>query len=119
MLSPDLNVLDKTEPSEFSVATSPAVAGDLTDMLVATVAQGTATPAQIPGVDVAGKTGTAENCDGCKNYAWFVSFAPAYDDPQVAVAVMIQGSDVAPDDIAGGRLGGPIAKAVMEAVLGP
>ena len=63
-----------------------------------------------------GKTGTAENCDGCRPYAWYVSFAPA-DDPEIAVAVMIQGSDVATDDIAGGRLGGPIAKAVMEAVV--
>ena len=67
---------------------------------------------------MAGKTGTAENCDDCKNYAWFVSFAPA-DDPQVAVAVMIQNADIPADDIAGGVLGGPIAKAVMEAVLEP
>ena len=45
-----------------------------------------------------------------------MSFAPA-DDPQVAVAVMIQNAPVANDDIAGGRLAGPIAKAVMEAVI--
>ena len=65
---------------------------------------------------MAGKTGTAENCEDCSNYAWFVSFAPA-NDPEVAVAVMIQGARIPPDDIAGGALGGPIAKAVMEAVL--
>jgi penicillin-binding protein A len=118
ILSPDLDVIDKPDPSEFSRATSSKTAAELTKALVTTVASGTGTPAQISGVDVAGKTGTAENCDGCRPYAWFVSFAPA-DDPQVAVAVMIQGSDVPADDIAGGRLGGPIAKAVMEAVIQP
>jgi penicillin-binding protein A len=116
VLSPDLDVLDKTEPSEFSRATSASTASELTKALVAVVDQGTGSPAAIPGVEVAGKTGTAENCKDCKNYAWFVSFAPA-NDPEVAVAVMIQGSDIPADDIAGGALGGPIAKAVMEAVL--
>lgn len=118
VLSPDLAVLSRTDGSEFSRATSPETAATLTETLVNTVVRGTASPAAIPGVQVAGKTGTAENCQGCKNYAWFTSFAPA-DDPQVAVAVMIQNADVAPDDIAGGRLGGPIAKAVMEAVIAP
>jgi peptidoglycan glycosyltransferase len=118
VLSPNLDVLDHQTPSDFSRAVSPATAAELTKALVATVNSGTGSPAQIPGVQVAGKTGTAENCSGCKNYAWFVGFAPA-DDPQVAVAVMIQGSNVPADDIAGGRLGGPIAKAVMEAVLNP
>ncbi|MEZ5096181.1 MAG: penicillin-binding protein 2, partial [Nocardioides sp.] len=116
VLSPDLDPLDKTTDSDLSRAISPSTAATLTDMLVATVSSGTGTPAAIPGVEVAGKTGTAENCDGCRPYAWFVSFAPARD-AQVAVAVMIQGTDVPSGDIAGGRLGGPIAKAVMEAVL--
>ncbi len=118
VLSPDLDVLDRTDPTQLSKAVSSSTASALTDALVETVASGTASPAQIPGVNVAGKTGTAENCDDCKNYAWFVGFAPA-EDPEVAVAVMIQGSDVPNEDIAGGRLGGPIAKAVMEAVLQP
>ena len=56
-------------------------------MMVATVDDGTAAPAQIPGVQVAGKTGTAQSTDDRPPYAWFVSFAPA-DDPQVAVAVL-------------------------------
>jgi peptidoglycan glycosyltransferase len=118
VLSPDLDVLEKTEPTEFSRAISAETASELTKALVAVVDQGTGGPAAISGVSVAGKTGTAENCDDCKNYAWFVSFAPA-DDPQVAVAVMIQNADIPADDIAGGVLGGPIAKAVMEAVLEP
>ncbi len=118
VLSPDLAVLSRTDPREFSRATSARTADIISEALVNTVSRGTATPAQIPGVEVAGKTGTAENCDGCPNYAWFVSFAPA-DDPQVAVAVMVQNSSTSPDDIAGGRLGGPVAKAVMEAVIEP
>ena len=113
--APDLSVLDKAEPSELSRAVSPRTASELTKMLVATVESGTGTRAQIPGVSVAGKTGTAESTDDRPPYAWFVSFAPA-DDPQVAVAVLVESSDA--EEIAGGLLGGPIAKSVMEAVIG-
>ncbi len=114
--SPDLDVLERTDPSELSRATSASTAREITDMMVSTVSAGTATPAQIPGIDVAGKTGTAQSSGDRPPYAWFVSFAPA-DDPQVAVAVLVESSDVARDEIAGGALGGPIAKAVMEAVI--
>jgi peptidoglycan glycosyltransferase len=114
--SPDLDVLERTEPTELSRATSPSTAQALTEMMVATVSTGTATPAQIPGIDVAGKTGTAQSTPDRPPYAWFVSFAPA-NDPQVAVAVLVESTDVARDEIAGGALGGPIAKAVMEAVI--
>jgi peptidoglycan glycosyltransferase len=116
--SADLDILDKTEPTELSQAVSATTANELTKLMVATVNSGTADDAQIPGVEVAGKTGTAQSgIAGKPPYAWFVSFAPA-DDPQVAVAVMIEsvpGKDTS--EIAGGALGGPIAKAVMEAVI--
>ncbi len=114
--SPDLDVLERTDPSELSRAVSPSTADEITDMMVSTVSIGTATAAQIPGTDVAGKTGTAQSSADRPPYAWFVSFAPA-DDPQVAVAVLVESTDVARDEIAGGALGGPIAKAVMEAVI--
>ena len=97
---------------------SATTANELTKLMVATVNEGTADAARIDGVEVAGKTGTAQSgVEGKPPYAWFVSFAPA-DDPQVAVAVMIEsvpGADTG--EIAGGALGGPIAKAVMEAVI--
>ncbi len=115
--SPELDVLDKTQPSELSRAVSASTASELTKLLVATVDFGTASPAAIPGIKVAGKTGTAQS--GQTNvapYAWFISFAPA-DNPQVAVAVMIQKADVPRGEIAGGLLGGPIAKAIMQAVI--
>jgi peptidoglycan glycosyltransferase len=114
--APNLSVLDRTDPQSISKAISSSTADELTEMMVATVAAGTASPAQIPGMDVAGKTGTAQSSGDRPPYAWFVSFAPA-DDPQVAVAVLVQSSDTSPDEIGGGRLGGPIAKAVMEAVI--
>lgn len=114
--TPELELLDKTEPTELSQAVSQDTARELTKALVATVDSGTATPAQIPGVDVAGKTGTAESSPDRPPYAWFVSFAPA-TNPEIAVAVMVESSNVGRDEIAGGRLGGPIAKSVMEAVL--
>ena len=86
--------------------------------MVYTVEEGTASPAAIEGFDVAGKTGTAQSGNpDVPPYAWFVSFAPA-QDPKVAVAVMIQQVDsLDRSEIAGGRLGGPIAKAIMEAVI--
>jgi peptidoglycan glycosyltransferase len=117
-----LETLKQFTPSQLSQATSSSTASEVTKMMVATVQTGTATPAAIPGVQVAGKTGTAQS--GLKNpdgsevapYAWFVGFAPA-NAPKVAVAVMIQHVDLPTDEIHGGSLGGTIAKAVMEAVL--
>ena len=112
----NLSVLDRTDPQSISKAISSTTAEELTSMMVATVDSGTATPAQIPGVQVAGKTGTAQSTADRPPYAWFVSFAPA-DNPQVAVDVLVQSSDTSRSEIGGGRLGGPIAKAVMEAVI--
>jgi peptidoglycan glycosyltransferase len=115
--SAEYDVLEKTEGSDLSQAVSSATAQDLTQLLVSTVDNGTASPAAIPGVSVAGKTGTAQSGqDDVPPYAWFVSFAPA-EDPEVAVAVMIESADIPRGEIAGGQLGGPIARAVMEAIL--
>jgi len=115
--SPDFDSLDKTDPTTYRRAISAATARQLTDMMVGVVEEGTAHTAAIPGIRVAGKTGTAQTGrDDISNYAWFTSFAPA-DDPQVAVAVMIQNSQRSNGEISGGGLAGPIAKAVMEAVI--
>lgn len=115
--SPDLDVLDRTDPEQLQRAVSKRTADELTDLMVYTVDDGTAGPGGIDGVQVAGKTGTAQSGTDAPPYAWFTSFAPA-DDPQVAVAVMIQSAPgLDRGEIAGGLLGGPIAKAVMEAVI--
>ena len=113
----DFDSLGEEEVEKLSDVMSSQTARDLQSMLVSVVERGTAAYAAIPGVLVGGKTGTAEpGRDDLPNYAWFVSFAPA-DDAQVAVAVMIQNANVPNDQISGGRLAGPIAKSVMEAVL--
>ena len=109
-------MLDEAEPRELHQAVSEGVADDLTQMMVEVVETGTGDEVQIDGVSVAGKTGTANTTETRKPYAWMVSFAPA-DDPQVAVAVLRRGADLAREDISGGGVAGPIAKAVMEAVI--
>jgi penicillin-binding protein A len=116
---PDLvSVLDVTSPEELSRAVSTETAQQLTAMMVDVVENGTGRSAQISGVRVAGKTGTAQSAPDRPPYAWFTAFAPA-DNPQVAVAVVIEEApDTARDEIAGGRLAAPVAVAVMEAVLG-
>ncbi|HEY9409418.1 MAG TPA: penicillin-binding protein 2 [Jiangellaceae bacterium] len=116
---PDLvSVLEQTEPEELSEAVSRDTARDLTAMMVDVVENGTGENAQISGIQVAGKTGTAQSDPDRPPYAWFTSFAPA-DEPRVAVAVVIEEApDTARDDIGGGRLAAPIARSVMEAVLG-
>ena len=115
--SADSDTVATTEPEKLSQAVSPATAREVTKLLVATVNEGTASPAAITGIQVAGKTGTAQSGQpDVPPYAWFVSFAPA-ENAKVAVAVMIESADIPRDDIAGGKWGGPIAKKVMEAVL--
>jgi peptidoglycan glycosyltransferase len=115
-LASNLDVIDQTQPQQLSQAISPEIASTLTRMLVATVDNGTGIPAKISGVRVAGKTGTAQQGEGKAPHAWFTAFAPA-DDPQVAVAVVVEDGGNAGSEAAGGRLAGPIAKAVMEAVI--
>jgi peptidoglycan glycosyltransferase len=112
----DLRTISETDPESLHQAVSPEVAEQLTRMMVDVVQNGTGKPAQINGIEVAGKTGTAQTSKDRPPYAWFTSFAPA-NDPQVAVAVVIEDAGVSRDDISGGRLAAPIAKSVMEAVI--
>ncbi len=114
-LAPDLAPVDVTEPSEQSQAVSRQTARDLTQMMVDVVDTGTGTNAAIPGISVAGKTGTAERGASDLPIAWFTSFAPA-QSPQVAVAVVVEDAG-GEGDISGGRLAAPVARDVMQAVL--
>jgi peptidoglycan glycosyltransferase len=107
--APDLTVLEQTDPEEFSRPVSSEVADQLTEMMLSVVANGSGRAARIPGVEVAGKTGTAENAGPDHN--WFIGFAPA-DDPQIAVAVF-----VANGGGTGGDVSAPIARSVMQAYL--
>jgi penicillin-binding protein A len=93
---------------------SPKVAAQVREMMLGVVRSGTGTAAAIPGVQVAGKTGTAElrpNSTNPKDAdAWFVAFAPA-GNPQVAVGVMLVGAGF------GGKAAAPIARRVLQAAL--
>ena len=114
-IAPDLAVLDKTSPSEFGEAVSPQVAADLREMMVGVVENGSGRAARISGVQVAGKTGTAQQGEGEPPHAWFTSFAPARG-AKVAVAVIIEDGGGS-TEATGGALAAPIARSVIEAVL--
>jgi peptidoglycan glycosyltransferase len=115
--APDLSQLSQTQPQSYKRAVSADVAKQLTAMMELVVSSGTGTAAQIPGVTVAGKTGTAQHATGAAPHAWFISFAPA-QDPQVAVAVLVEDGGSVGSEATGGRVAAPIARAVMRAVLG-
>ncbi|NKY09583.1 penicillin-binding transpeptidase domain-containing protein [Cellulomonas hominis] len=114
----DLDVVSEAEPVELSDAVSAGTAQALTDMMVGVVESGSGTAAQISGVQVAGKTGTAQTGrEGEAPHAWFTGFAPA-TDPQVAVAVIVENGGSVGSEATGGRVAAPIARAVMQAVIG-
>jgi penicillin-binding protein A len=115
--APDLTVLDRTQPTQLSTAVSPQVADQLTQMMRSVVTGGTGRSAQIPGIDVAGKTGTAENAPGAPPHAWFIGFANN-NGKQVAVSVIIENGGNSGSETTGGEAAAPIAKSVMQAVLG-
>jgi penicillin-binding protein A len=115
IVSPDGDEIQTARPEQLSEAVTPEVAGELRDMMISVVQNGTGKAAQLPGITVAGKTGTAETAKGQASHAWFISFAPA-DDPKVAVAVFVE-SGSAGNDATGGQVAAPIAHDVMQAVL--
>ncbi|MEW1772938.1 penicillin-binding protein 2 [Streptomyces sp. NPDC086777] len=118
--SSNLDTVAQTEPEEMSQPLSSANAQILQSMMETVVKEGTGTNAQINGITVGGKTGTAQH--GVENsenpYAWFISYAKLPDGSKpVAVAVVIEDDQANRDDISGGGLAAPIAKSVMEAVI--
>ncbi len=114
--APNLSVLSQAEPTSRGQALSEGNAAKLRTMMESTVTDGTATSARIAGATVGGKTGTAQSTPDRPPYAWFVSYATK-GDRQVAVAVVVESSETSRPEIAGGRLAGPIARAVMDAVI--
>ncbi|MEV2278934.1 penicillin-binding protein 2 [Nocardiopsis sp. NPDC049922] len=113
VLDSDMSVVTETQPETLSQAVSASTAEDLTDMmvLVTTAPEGSGLNGAIDGMEVAGKTGTAETGGGQATHNWFIGFAPA-NDPEIAVAVVIEHGGGS-----GGTLAAPIARAMMEAVV--
>ncbi len=116
IIAPDLSVVQQSEPVLAAQPISRTTAETLTRMLVDGVSTGVASNARIEGVEVAGKTGTAENGTGAPYTLWFTGFAPAVN-PEVAVAVVIEDGGGLGQSGSGNQLAAPVAKQVMEAVL--
>ncbi|MFE9311440.1 peptidoglycan D,D-transpeptidase FtsI family protein [Streptomyces sp. NPDC088353] len=118
--SPGVDTLEQTQPQELSRPLSSQNAQILQSMMETVVKDGTGKNAQINGVTVGGKTGTAQHGvdNSEKPYAWFISYAKLADGSSpVAVAVVVEDNNANRDDISGGGLAAPIAKNVMEAVI--
>jgi penicillin-binding protein A len=118
VIDPDGRVIEELAPSEFSQPISEETAAELTTAMEGVVSGGTGTNAAIPGVPVAGKTGTAEtpgnaSCGGgsAENQAWFMGFAPA-DEPKIAIAASVECTEQFGNDVAA-----PIFRAVAESIL--
>jgi peptidoglycan glycosyltransferase len=112
IVSPDGDVIQRTKPDEIRRVVKESTAAELTPMMVRVVESGTGTAAQISGIEVAGKTGTAETGRPGENDTGFIAFAPA-GDAEVAIAVYLQNQSGT-----GGATAAPIAKAVLETLLG-
>ncbi|MFF0505754.1 peptidoglycan D,D-transpeptidase FtsI family protein [Streptomyces fimicarius] len=117
--APDLDPVYTHEPKELSRALSGENAQKVQQMMETVVKDGTGTNAQIPGVTVGGKTGTAQHGlnNSEKPYAWFISYAKTDNGSPVAVAVVVEDGNANRDDISGGGLAAPIARDVMKAVI--
>lgn len=118
VVDPEGRVVETMDPSTYSEPIDEETAAALTSAMEGVVREGTGTNADIPGIAVAGKTGTAETpgnkaCGGGidENQAWFIGFAPA-DDPEIAIAVSIE---CTPEF--GGDVAAPIFRTVAETIL--
>ncbi|RKQ33125.1 peptidoglycan D,D-transpeptidase FtsI family protein [Kocuria tytonis] len=110
--SSDLSVIDQFKAEQLRRSTDAETAHTVKDLMTSVVDNGIASGAAVPGVKVAGKTGTAEIGKDGLNDSWFTGFAPA-DDPQLAVAVVVEDVDVT----TGSSLTSPSARQLFEAVL--
>ncbi|WP_269078346.1 penicillin-binding transpeptidase domain-containing protein, partial [Caldanaerobacter subterraneus] len=104
-------VIERNTPSKYLTPITKEVADAIKSLMIGVVnnPEGTGRAAQIPGITVAGKTGTAENPFGAP-HAWFVAFAPA-ENPEIAVAVIVENGG------GGGKVAAPIARDIIKAYL--
>jgi peptidoglycan glycosyltransferase len=117
--SADLSTVDSTAPDRLGRAIPAGVASTITGMMIAAEDR-TQGGGKIPGVQIASKTGTAEHGETPKEtppHNWYVAFAPA-NDPQVAVAVLVEDGGDRGLEATGGSVAAPIGRAVIASVLG-
>jgi peptidoglycan glycosyltransferase len=110
----DGRTVTTNHPKVYNKVMSPQTAAEVTDMMRHVVEEGTGTPAQLGGISVAGKTGTASVGIQGSNLTqpWFIGFAPV-GDPKVAVAVTVERTQGG----FGGTVAAPIAKNVIQTIL--
>jgi peptidoglycan glycosyltransferase len=111
IVDPDGRVTDRIDPEEQSTVMSEKAADQLKEMMANVVNEGTGTQAALAGIQVGGKTGTAEVDNATSNQAWFIAFAPVVN-PRMAIAVTVERTDGQ-----GGTVAAPIAKQVLETLL--
>jgi len=116
ILAPDLTVKETLQPTVYNTPMTSETAETLTQMMTSAVSNGVGGNARISGVNVAGKTGTAETGPGLPYTLWFTGFAPA-EDPEVVVAVVVENGGGLGQSGFGNSVAAPIAKKVLEAVL--
>ena len=110
--SPSGSTITTTRPERLDRVMKPQTAAELTQMMISVVEGGTGTAARIPGVQVAGKTGTAETGINNVYVPWFIALAPA-DHPKLAVAVVVENTYRG----FGGSVAAPIARQILQAML--
>lgn len=116
ILAPDLSPLQTFEPKVMRQVISAKTAATITQLMINDVQDGAASNARIDGVNVAGKTGTAQNGPTAPYTLWFTGFAPA-EDPKYAITVLVENGGGLGQTGYGNLLAAPIAKKVLEAVL--
>ena len=118
ILDPDLNEVSSTSTKVARTPIDPATAKSLSSLMQTAVTDGTGTTAQVAGVQVAGKTGTAETGSDTGPTTWFVGFAGTdINKPQIALAVVLDGNAETEDNATGGKVAGPIAAQVIDAAV--
>ncbi len=110
-------VIKHFDPQSLGQVIPSGVADQLKQMMGLVVSNGTGVPAQIPGLTVYGKTGTAQHGTGQAPHAWFIGFT-SQGNKSIAVAVVVEDGGSLGSEATGGKLAAPIAKKVMEAYLG-
>jgi peptidoglycan glycosyltransferase len=113
IVDPDGRTVQRINPQDVARVMKKSTADELGQMMSNVVEEGTGTAGALEGIDVAGKTGTAEiDVDNDITQPWFIAFAPV-KDPKIAIAVTVERSQGG----FGGTVAAPIAKAVMEQLL--
>jgi peptidoglycan glycosyltransferase len=117
VISPNLSVIDAPKPQVFSQPMTAATAESIKLMMIDSVNNGVASNAKIADIEIAGKTGTAENGEGMRPTLWFTGFAPG-DNPRFAIAVVIEDGGGRDSGSGGNATAAPVAREFFRVVLG-